>query len=197
MLSIAKALIEKTIVELRTLGISVSVVVVALRAVETDLKETIAKEFKMGDVPDWIEACCNKQHSEAIAAASLYANYRKWGGGLSNLIFGRALKQYGCYPTAKADGRYWYGLELKGMSVAADIDRWIVEQCEQHPYARLTAKDLHAAYGAWSKLPPISKQRFNKALADRGFAREGYVWRGLTTKAALVCVRQQLQELQK
>lgn len=199
MFEISKSLIVKAAREAINLGASKNDILEALQSAKSVMLSDLEKK-KYTDattfVELWLSGCTDRIAGEIVASSVLYDSYRNFGGLLSKQAFGRMLSFNGFIRKTKADGSYWYGLRLKGQSVEADVDKWIGEQCEIHPRASLAAKHLHASYIAWTKLAPISKQRFNGFLADRGYVRDGYTWRGITTKAALVIAQQQLKDEQ-
>ena len=195
---IVKAFLEEAINRSVLLGATSNHVLDALQIVRTEVlsrKQMADCNMKLMGVDHWLATCCDRNDSDTSQAAVLYNSYHENGGVLSKQAFGRALSARGYQRKTKNDGCYWYGLSLKGQSSNENVDRWIIERCALHPRASLSMKLLYDSYVEWGGVAP--KSVFNRALAIRGFAREGYVWRGLTTKAALVIARQQLQELHK
>lgn len=192
---IVKAFLEDAINRSVMVGASLHHVLEALQTVRTETlsrKQLAEGNSKLTAVNQWIAACCNRKDADVSASASLYDSYREWGGDLSKQAFGRVLSSLGFIRKTKNDGCYWYGLSVKGQSVNENVDRWIIASCELHPMARLSMRMLYENYIAWGGVVP--KSAFNRALAIRGFAREGYVWRGLTTKAALMTSEQLLEQ---
>lgn len=200
MFEISKSLIVRAAREAIALGASENDVIDALQSAKSViLSDSEVKKYAatITFIESWLSGCTDRIAGEIVPSSVLYNSYQNFGGMLTKQAFGRMLSFHGFIRKTKADGSYWLGLRLKGQSVEADLDNWIGEQCVIDLRASLSSKDLHASYITWTKLAPISKQRFNGLLADRGYVKQGFVWRGLTTKAALVTARQQLQELQK
>lgn len=77
----------------------------------------------------------------------------------------------------------------------ATIDQWIAHRCVIDVRASMRMKTLYDDYIEWGGTE--SKSSFNRELGYRGYLRAGYIWKGLTTRAALVNARQQLQEIQR
>jgi hypothetical protein len=179
---IVKAIIENAVQQAIGAGASQQLIEGVLRS-----------SFFPNDVDQWIVAACDQQPGEAVLSAELYNSYRGYGGVLNKQTFGRALTARGFLRKTRNDGCYWYGLILKGTSYRDGITNWIAADCTIHPYARLSSKTLHAAFCKWFGRS-ISKQQFNAVLDDCGYVREGNVWRGLTTKAALMTDRQLLEQ---
>ncbi len=195
MISIVKALVVEAINRSELLGASTGEILEALQIVRTErlaARQMAASNMKLTAIDEWLAACCNRNDADVSPSAALYDSYRQWGGNQSKQSFGRMLSVRGFIRKTKNDGCYWYGLSLVGASVNDNVYRWIDEQCVLHPRASLTMKALHDAYVSWGGTAP--KSIFNRALDIRGFAREGYVWRGLTTKAALMTDRQLLEQ---
>jgi|694.fasta_scaffold00571_68 hypothetical protein len=190
---IVKAIIENAVQQAIGAGASRDVLRYVLRSAIKTLQE-VAPVVDTAGIDQWITDRCNRQPGEAVLAAELYDNYISWSGSsLSKQTFGRALTARGFLRKTRNDGCYWYGLLIKGTSVRDGITNWIAADCTIHPYARLPSKDLHAAFCKWFGRS-ISKQQFNGVLDDCGYVREGRVWRGLTTKAALMTDRQLLEQ---
>jgi len=179
---IVKAIIENAVRQAIATGASQQLIESVLRS-----------SFFPNDVDQWIAVACDLQPGEAVLSAELYNSYSGYGGMLNKQTFGRALTARGFLRKTRNDGCYWYGLILKGTSYRDGIANWLVDDCVIHPYARLPSKDLHAAFCKWFGRS-ISKQQFNGVLGDCGYVREGSVWRGLTTKAALMTSAQLLEQ---
>lgn len=186
MKTVVKAMIENAL----SLGATIDDIFVVANEIRARSKDS--------EVQRWIRERCELSKEDSTKPADLYDNYLEWCGTLSPVskqTFGTMLRGQGFLRKLKTDGWHWCGLALAGCSVVASVDAWIVERCEVHPRASLRMKDLYDDYVVWGGVAP--KSSFNKILADRGYVRVDFVWYGLTTKAALVTARQQLQELQK
>jgi len=189
---IVKAIIENAVRQAIAAGASRDVLRYVLRSTIKTLPEATPIVDTAG-IDQWIVERCERQPGEAVLSAELYSSYLSWGGSpMSKQTFGRALTARGFLRKTRKDGCYWFGLMLKGTSVRDAVTNWIAEECNIHIMARLTAKDLHAAFCKWSGRA-ISKQQFNAVLDDFGYVREGRVWRGLTTNAALMTSAQLLE----
>lgn len=195
MIPITKALVIEAINRSESLGASTDEILEALQIVRTERlaeRQMAASNLKLTAVDEWLAACCNRNDVDMSQSAVLYDSYRQWGGDQSKQAFGRMLTARGFIRKTKNDGCYWCGLSLVGKSINDNVYRWIDEQCALHPRASLSMKALHDAYVSWGGTAP--KSVFNRALDMRGFAREGYVWRGLTTKVALMTDAQFLEQ---
>jgi hypothetical protein len=191
--SIVKAMIERAVDQARELGATRDMLRYVLRCVTKALPADTPVVSTDG-IDRWIEERCDRLPGEAVASSTLYDSYITSGGDpLSKQTFGRALTARGFIRKNDSSGCYWYGLILKGTSYRNAIENWIAAECSIHPYARLPSKQLHEAFSAWSGVK-LSKQRFNAVLDDLGYVREGYVWRGLTTKAALMTSAELLEQ---
>lgn len=188
---IVKAIIENAVRQAIATGASHDVLRYVLRSVIKTLPE-VAPIVDTSSIDQWIVDRCERQPGEAVLSSELYSSYISWGGSLmSKQTFGRALTARGFVRKTRNDGCYWFGLLLKGTSVRDAITNWIAAECNIHIMARLSVKDLHAAFCKWAGRS-ISKQQFNAVLDDFGYVREGRVWRGLTTNLALMTSAQLL-----
>lgn len=194
MQTIVKAIIEKSIEQAVSLGAAPDLILDVLQIVRSEMLAAKQMEKHTDVVDQWLAGCCDRNDGEMSQAAALYDSYIAFGGSSSKQAFGRALSARGYQRKTKNDGCYWYGLSLRGKSIKDEVYRWIDQRCEVHPRASLLMKKLYDDYVEWGGVAP--KSVFNRALTLRGFVRDGYAWRGLTTKAALVIAQQQLKDEQ-
>jgi len=189
---IVKAIIENAVRQAIAAGVPRDVIRYVLRSTIKTLPK-VSPIVDTASIDQWIVERCERQPGEAVLSAELYSNYISWGGSpMSKQTFGRALTARGFLRKTRNDGCYWLGLLIKGTSVRDTVTNWIAADCTIHIMARLPAKDLHTAFCKWSGRA-ISKQQFNAVLDDFGYVREGRVWRGLTTNAALITSAQLLE----